>query len=220
MKNEPLAQSPIRILRRGCSELGLEITEAEETALMQHLGLLQKWNRTHNLTAITDTKQIVVQHLLDSLSILPYIKGTNLLDVGTGGGFPGLPIAVCRSALSVTLLDSRGKRMQFLQHCRSSMRLPNLSLENRRIEKYQPNVKFDTLTARAFTSLANMVGLCRHCLNSGSRLLAMKGSYPHEELDLFYQFCEEDQINCQQVTVRPLEVPYLDARRHLVIIEF
>jgi 16S rRNA (guanine527-N7)-methyltransferase len=207
-----------QLLRNGCDALGLSVGEEKILAMLLHVEVLAKWNRTHNLTAITRPEDMVVQHILDSLAMQPYIQGQRMLDVGTGGGFPGLPLAILQPNLEVTLLDSRGKRVQFLRHVIGRLGMKNVSLENCRVENYRPEEKFDTLTARAFTSLANMVTLCQPCLETGTRLVALKGAKPDDEIEQLRQEVEGcENINIQIVK---LQVPYLSAERHLVIIDF
>ena len=198
--------------------LGIALDSSVTRVLLQHIELLAKWNRTHNLTSITDPDKMVVQHILDSLAMHPYIKGKRLLDVGTGGGFPGLPLAVTQPDLAVTLLDSRGKRVQFLRHVIGRLDITNVDLENCRVENYQPEPKFDTLTARAFTSLAGMVQLCQSCLQPGTRLVAMKGVAPDDEIRQL-KVTHEMGISFD-VEVVKLQVPFMSAERHLVIIDF
>jgi len=206
------------VLMAGCDALGLDLHENQAQSLLTHVQLLEKWNRTHNLTAITEPVDMVVQHLLDSLAIFPWVKPGRLLDVGTGGGFPGLPLAIVAPALDVVLLDSRGKRVQFLRHVQGRLGLENVILENCRVENYKSETKFDTLTARAFTSLSNMVGLCEGVLGNGTRLVAMKGAEPVEEIEqLKVDHARLAEMNIQ---TQKLSVPFLQAERHLVIIDF
>jgi 16S rRNA (guanine527-N7)-methyltransferase len=194
-------------------ELGIKIDDSHAAMLLQHLALLAKWNRTHNLTAITDPKEMVIQHVLDSQALAPHIKGRRILDIGTGGGFPGLPLAIVNPDQHWTLLDSRGKRIEFVRHIVSRLGLGNVSLENCRIENYRPEEKFDTLTARAFSSLQNLVLLSRSCQQTGTRILAMKGKAPYDEIQELPEHWQS------RLEVTRLEVPGLDAERHLVTIE-
>ena len=202
----------------GCDALDLDLNDVQADNLLKHVELLEKWNRTHNLTAITSPGDMVVQHLLDSLAIIPWIKPGRLLDVGTGGGFPGLPLAIADSELDVVLLDSRGKRVQFLRHVIGRLGLNNVTLENCRVENYKSEAKFDTLTARAFTSLSNMVGLCEGVLETGTRLVAMKGAKPVEEIEQLR--LDHGRFAGTDILIQKLSVPFLQAERHLVIIDF
>jgi len=205
-------------LVEGCESLDLDLDDSQLDNLLKHIELLEKWNRTHNLTAITSPRDMVVQHLLDSLAILPWIKSGRLLDVGTGGGFPGLPLAIVDTELDVVLLDSRGKRIQFLRHAVGRLGVKNVTLENCRVETYKSPVKFDTLTARAFTSLSNMAGLCGSVLEAGTRLVAMKGAEPTEEIEQLIK--DHGQYAGIGIHVQKLSIPFLQAERHLVIIDF
>jgi 16S rRNA (guanine527-N7)-methyltransferase len=204
-------------LMAGCDALGLELNEGQVGNLLKHVELLEKWNRTHNLTAITAPGDMVVQHLLDSLAIFPWIKPGRLLDVGSGGGFPGLPLAIVDSELDVVLLDSRGKRVRFLRHVCGRVGLQNVTLENCRVENYKSETKFDTLTARAFTSLSNMVELCEGVLGNGTRLVAMKGAEPIGEIEQLKR--DHARFAGMNIRTQKLSVPFLQAERHLVIID-
>ena len=201
-------------LTEGCKALGISLQPEQRQKMVSHLELLSKWNRRLNLTAVRSYRDLTSHHILDSLSINSYLRGTTLLDIGTGAGFPGLPLATLNPDLEVTLLDSRNKRIEFLRHVISINGIENVVLEHCRIENFRPTRKFDTLAARAFTSLAEMVSLCEGLLVSGTRLLAQKGRYPQQELD---SLPAKIQSN---VTVEKLAVPFLDAERHLVIMDF
>ena len=207
-------QFNIEKLRVGCAMLDLDLNLQIEQRFLDHLVLLQKWNRRLNLTAITDPTEMIVQHLFDSLSLIPFIKGQKILDIGTGGGFPGLPLAIYEPSYNVVLLDSRGKRIEFLRNVISKLKISNASVQNNRIEDYQPVEKFDTLTARAFSSIADLLNLSNHLLTSGTRVLAMKGKYPEQELASL----SSDVID--RMRVEKLEVPFLQADRYLIIIDF
>jgi 16S rRNA (guanine527-N7)-methyltransferase len=213
-----MIQSMKQTLMEGCEALDLDLNEIQVDSLLKHVELLEKWNRTHNLTAITSPRDMVVQHLLDSLVILPWITPGRLLDVGSGGGFPGLPLAIVDSELDVVLLDSRGKRVQFLRHVSGRLGLKNVTLQNCRVENYKSETKFDTLTARAFTSLSNMVGLCEGVLETGTRLVAMKGAEPVEEIEQLK--LDHERLAGMDIRIQKLSVPFLQAERHLVIIDF
>lgn len=194
--------------------MGVEISKAQQEQLLLHVALVAKWNNRLNLTAITQRDDMVVNHILDSLAVTPYIKGKRILDVGTGAGFPGIPLAITDPAVRVTLLDSRGKRIEFLRYACRHLGLGNISLEKSRVEDYRPQQKFDTLTARAFSSLAKLVKLTGPCQSQGVRLLALKGKYPEEEIA---ELSEEVRSS---VVVEKIDVPGLSARRHIAIFEF
>jgi len=201
-------------LEDGCKQLGIVLTATQEQQLLGHLGLLLKWNRRLNLTAIDSMNDMIVQHLLDSLAIVPFVRGRSLLDIGSGGGFPGMPLAIVDPRLAVTLLDSRGKRIEFLRYACATLGIGNVQLARQRAEDYRPGVKFDTLATRAFASLADTLKLTAGLHHPGCRILAMKGKIPDREIALL------DPVFRDRVTIENLNVPFLAAERHLIIIEF
>ncbi len=202
------------ILIEGCDALGISLSAAQQEKLIDHIDLLAKWNKRLNLTAITARDDMIVQHILDSLAIHPHIVGDQVLDVGSGAGFPGIPLAIVFPDLQITLLDSRGKRVTFLRHVATTLGLGNISLVNSRLEDYRPPSKFDTLTARAFSSLPDLIKLSQGVIADGTRVLGMKGKYPKEEIASL-----EREIR-NKLTVHKLGVPFLNAQRNLIIIDF
>jgi 16S rRNA (guanine527-N7)-methyltransferase len=161
---------------------------------------------------------MISHHILDSLAVSRYIKGGTLLDVGTGAGFPGLPLAIVNPTLQVTLLDSRGKRIEFLRYAISTMGLDNVFLSKSRIEDYRGHEKFDTLAARAVSSASQLVRLCKENLHSGTRLLALKGRHPQDEIDSL-DVDLPDSLP-KRISVKKLNVPFMEAQRHLIILDF
>ncbi len=146
------------------------------------LQLLVHWNKTYNLTAIRNIEDMIPLHILDCIAIIPYIKGPKLLDVGSGAGFPGIPLAICCDDLDITLVESNRKRIQFLETVKHELHLKHVTIWNGRIEQYQPVSGFDTITSRAFSDLTQFIDLTQHlCANNG-QWCAMKGQVPHEEL--------------------------------------
>lgn len=198
-------------LKQGCVELGLALSEEQIARLLDYMGQLETWNRTHNLTAVTDADQMVTHHLLDSVSIVPHLRGGRILDVGSGGGLPGIPIAIVRPDLQVILVECRHKRTVFLKHVVHRLGLKNVQVICQRVEAIQDVEGFSTITARAWTQLNAMIALTRHLLAPGGCLLAMKGERPSTELDQIDQAIEHELIE--------LTVPGLDASRHLVRFE-
>jgi len=168
-----------RLLTAGLKKLGIDCSI---DSYMQYLQLLQTWNRTYNLTAIRDLEAMVTRHVLDSLAILPWIVGNNILDVGSGAGLPGIPIALARSDLHIVLLDSNGKKTRFLQEVRRILNLPNIDIVQARAEDYHTTILFDTIMSRAFTQLPQMLAWTQHLLKPNGIWLAMKGVYPAAEL--------------------------------------
>lgn len=170
------------ILAEGISELGLELDDAQQGKLLDYLDLLLKWNRVYNLTAITDHRSGVVRHLLDSLAIAPYIEGERLLDVGSGGGLPGIPLAISYPEKQFTLLDSNSKKTRFLVQAKGELGLNNLNVVHSRIEEFRPERPFDMILSRAFASLKDIVTLTGHLLDDEGRVMAMKGQIEANEL--------------------------------------
>lgn len=197
-------------LTHGLAELKLDLTQEQIARLESYLALLAKWNQTYNLTAVREEERMVSYHLLDSLTLVPQLNGgTRLLDVGSGGGMPGIPAAIARPDLQVVLLDSNHKKTTFLRQAVIELKLDNVEVVTNRVEAYQPDQKFDRITSRAFAELAEFVKLTRHLLAPGGQYVAMKGVYPYEEIALLPE-------GFAVAEVLPLTVPGLDAERHLV----
>ena len=213
--NTPSAQSSPDLgsaLANGLSEMGLVLDAMTQTRLLQYLDLLEKWNRVYNLTAIRDREQMVSNHLLDSLVLAPYITGQQILDVGSGAGLPGIPLALARPQLEVTLLDSNHKKTAFLRQAAAELALANISVAAERVETWQPARKFDCIVSRAFAELSEFVNLAKHLLVPGGYFAAMKGLHPYEEI-------EKLPAGWRAREVIDLKVPGLNAVRHLVLIE-
>lgn len=196
-------------LNQGLSEAGIDLAPQVRRQLLDYLQLLQKWNKVHNLTAVRDPQEMVTLHLLDSLSVLPYIHGNRLVDVGSGAGLPGIPLALCRPELQVTVIDSSHKKASFLRQAKAELGIPNLDVECMRVEAYRPKTLFDTVISRAFSDLGEFMHLTRHLGEPGAQWLAMKGVYPFEELA---------QFKVAPTQVVSLQVPGLNAQRHLVFL--
>ena len=207
-------QPHLESLSQGLNELGLVLSQDIQMQIFAHLEIMQKWNQRLNLTAVTKIEDMISYHVLDSLAIDPFVKGTRILDIGTGGGFPGIPLALSKPDRHCTLLDSRGKRIEFLRFVKGKLGLRQIDLVNNRVENYQPQEKFDTLVARAFSSVGQLLQLTSHLSGSGTRILAMKGRYPESELE---QLPDETKSRAR---IEKLTVPDLDQDRHLIIIDF
>ncbi len=199
-------------LRQGISSLGLTLDEGQVSQLLQYLDLLQKWNRAYNLTAIRDPLQMVTLHLLDSLSIVPFIQGERIIDVGTGPGLPGIPLAICYPQKQFTLLDSNGKKTRFLQQVRQELGLDNIQIVNGRVEQHEAGAGYEIVISRAFASLADMLHWCGDICSEDGAFLAMKGVYPQEEI-------ESMPSGFVLATSHELSVPGCDAQRHLMVIQ-
>jgi 16S rRNA (guanine527-N7)-methyltransferase len=200
------------VLARGLEALQLSLTAAQRAQLLDYVALLAKWNRAYNLTAVRDPIEMVRRHLLDSLAVLPYVVGPRVLDIGTGAGLPGIPLACALPEVEFTLLDSHQKKIAFVRQAIAELHIRNAQALATRIEDFHPGQKFATLIARAFASLADMLAGCELLLTPGVRLLAMKGTFPKEEL-------ASVPPRYRVVAVHALRVPGLDAARHVVVIE-
>jgi 16S rRNA (guanine527-N7)-methyltransferase len=198
-----------QLLVHGAQELGIVLEQKKCDLLMEYLVLFEKWNRTYNLSAIRDPMAMVSLHLLDSLSIFPYLHGQRFIDVGTGGGLPGIPMAIMFPNSHFTLLDSAGKKTRFLFQVKQALNLENVDIQNCRVESFKPIEMYDGVISRAFSSLKDMTGNCKHLLTKNGRFWAMKGVVPKSEI----QSIEEEylMVNCHLLTI-----PNLDVERCLV----
>jgi 16S rRNA (guanine527-N7)-methyltransferase len=197
-------------LSQGLVELGIDLDAATQLKLLDYLALLEKWNKVHNLTAVRDLNDMVTLHLLDSLSVLPHIESGRLLDVGSGAGLPGIPLAIVRPDLRVTVMDSNHKKASFMRQAKAALAIPNLEVVCGRVEEFHPEHKFDMVISRAFSDIAEFMRLTAHLCVEGGVWLAMKGVYPYDELA---------QIQGPVSEVVPLNVPGLEAQRHLVFLK-
>lgn len=198
-------------LIKGAKQLGLTLSEAQQDALLHYQELMLKWNRVYNLTAITDPQQMVTHHLLDSLAVLPYLHGQRIIDVGTGGGLPGIVLAIMSPEREFVLLDSNSKKTRFVTQVMIELKLTNVKVQHSRVEQCQPEQRFDTVVSRAFASIQDMLHWCAHLRDKDGIFLAMKGVSPDEELA---QMPAEFRIIKQS----QLQVPGLDAERHVILI--
>jgi 16S rRNA (guanine527-N7)-methyltransferase len=222
-------------LSAGIAALGLALPDGAEARLLAYLALLDKWNRVYNLTAVRDAERMVSHHLLDSLAAVPVfdeilaarphpnpppegegasvgLRPPTAIDVGSGGGLPGIPLAIARPDLRVTLIDSIAKKTAFLLQAKAELGLANLNVVTGRVEDFQPETGFDVITSRAFSDLREFVTLTRHLLQPGGRWLAMKGLYPNEEIALLPHGVKVSADHA-------LVVPGLEANRHLIVLE-
>lgn len=200
------------LLRSGAQDQSQILTDIQVKLLLDYLRLLHKWNGAYNLTAIRDLEKMLHLHLLDSLSIIPFVKGVNVLDVGTGPGLPGIPLAIIYPERNFTLMDSNGKKTRFLFQVKNELGLDNVTEIQSRVEAYQPTKQFDAITSRAFTSLSDMVEKTAHLLEGNGRFYAMKGQYPDEELRVLPK-------HYNVVASHQLQVSGVDGKRHLIEIE-
>ncbi len=200
------------ILDQGLAALGLDLSGQARDRLLAFSALLLKWNRVYNLTAIRDPEQAVTHHLLDSLAVLPYLGDVRTLaDVGSGGGLPGIPLAIARTDLEVSSIEAVSKKASFQQQVRIELGLANLAVLNERVENVRVDDPFDAVISRAFTELSEFVAVTRHLLKPCGRFLAMKGVYPRAELERLGD-------GVRLIEAHRLAVPGLDAERHLIIL--
>jgi 16S rRNA (guanine527-N7)-methyltransferase len=214
LKQDAIAQLRAK-LEAGLQEMGLQITAEQQQKLIDFVSLIYKWNQVHNLTAVREPLEMVTLHILDSLSVLPYIDCKHLLDVGAGAGLPSIPLAICLPELQVTAIDAVQKKVSFMRQAKAQLGLTNFSVIHGRIEdqevpsKELPE-KFEVITSRAFSEIGLFVKLTKHLLADDGRWLAMKGTIPQHEFD---------KSGLQPVEVKVLKVAGLDAERHLIVLK-
>ena len=203
----------LTVLKSGATELGLSLSDAQLERLLGYVGLIQKWNKVYNLTAVRDPQEMLTHHLLDSLTALaPLVRHTQgqparVLDVGSGGGLPGIILAICRPELDVSCVDTVGKKAAFIQQVAASLKLPNLRGIHARVESLSG--PFDVICCRAFASLPDFVSWSRRALAEQGVWMAMKGKHPQAEIDAL-------PVDVQVFHVEPLKVPGLDVERCMV----
>lgn len=197
------------LLINGALELGLSLSDNQVAQLLAFLGLMQKWNKAYNLSGIRDSVGMVQLHLLDSLAVLPHLKPGRTLDVGTGAGLPGIPLAIVMPNSQFVLLDSNAKKTRFVQHALLELRLNNSTVVQTRVEDYHPEQRFDTIITRAFASLADIQNQTQHLLASNGELIAMKGQPTLQELNTI----------TADYAVTDIKVPGIDAMRCLITIK-
>ncbi len=199
-------------LADGLNELDIALNAGQQRRLLDYLDLLLKWNRIYNLSAIDDPQSGVARHLLDSLAVAPYIDGEQLLDVGSGGGLPAIPLAIAYPDRPFTLLDSNGKKSRFLVQAKGELRLDNLNVVHSRIETYDPGWRFDTILSRAFASLQDIIRLTGHLLGDEGIVMALKGRLDPAEIGAIPQ-------GYKMTRTIALCIPGLEQeQRHLLII--
>ena len=207
-------------LEAGLQEMGLQVTAEQQQKLLDYVALIYKWNQVHNLTAVREPLEMVTLHILDSLSILPYIRLPHidckrLLDVGAGAGLPSIPLAICLPCLQVTAIDAVQKKVSFMRQVKAQLGLTNFNVIHGRIEEQEvPSKdmpeKFDVITSRAFSEIGLFVKLTKHLLADSGNWLAMKGVVPQQEFD---------KSGIQPTEIKVLKVAGLDAERHLIVLK-
>ena len=199
------------LLDDGLAQLALPVSTAAASKLQAFIALLEKWNQAYNLTAVREPTQMVSRHVLDSLAVLPHVQGPRVLDIGTGPGLPGIPLALAKPEWHFTLLDANAKKTRFVTQAVAELKLQNVEVVQARVEKFAPTQRWDTVVTRAFGSLAEIVAAAGHLVAPHGRVVAMKGVYPEEELAAL-------PTGFQLKAVEALKVPQLEAARHVVIV--
>lgn len=197
-----------KILVSGLQSLNLSQAEDKIEQLLSFIKLIEKWNKAYNLTAIRNREDMVRLHVLDSLAIVPFIEGKRVIDIGTGAGLPGIPLAIYLPEIEFTLLDSNAKKTRFVQQAILELKLKNVSVCHNRVEQYHPEKRFDTVITRAFAGLSDIVELTAHLLNKDGVLLAMKGQIP-----------DVSKLESAKTELIPVNVPGISAERCLVKIQ-
>ena len=201
------------VLAEGIAAMQLDVSPAQQEKLMDYLALMFKWNAVYNLTSLRDPMQMVTHHLLDSLAAVPaFARARNVLDVGSGGGLPGIVLAIVRPDMKVSMIDTVHKKTAFLTQVKAELELANVTVYTARVEQLQVSDKFDVITSRAFADLSDFVNWSCHLLADGGRYIALKGVAPRDEQ-------ERLPADWTVTGLEPLQVPRLGAERHLVFIE-
>ncbi|EBS6789784.1 16S rRNA methyltransferase GidB [Salmonella enterica subsp. enterica serovar Pullorum str. 19945] len=199
-------------LSRLLADAGISLTDHQKTLLVAYVDMLHKWNKAYNLTSVRDPNEMLVRHILDSIVVAPYLQGQHFIDVGTGPGLPGIPLAIVLPDAHFTLLDSLGKRVRFLRQVQHELKLENITPVQSRVEAYPSEPPFDGVISRAFASLNDMVSWCHHLPGEKGRFYALKGQLPGDEIASL-----PDNFSVE--SVEKLRVPQLEGERHLVIIK-
>ena len=201
------------VLESGLDALCIKLAKEQQNKIINYLIILSKWNSVYNLTAIRDPKEMMTHHVLDSLSAVPaFTEAQNVLDVGSGGGLPGMILAICYPDKKISMIDTVSKKTAFLNQAKAELGLNNVTVYSARVESLQVNQPFDVITSRAFSELNNFVNWSQHLLAEGGRFIAMKGVHPQGEMERLPEGWEVKEV-------RPLTVPELDAERHLIFIQ-
>jgi 16S rRNA (guanine527-N7)-methyltransferase len=207
----------ILLLKKGADIMSVVVSDQQAQGLINYIIELDKWNKAYNLSAVRDLRQMISRHLLDSLSVAPFLTKkkyatANIIDVGTGAGLPGIPLAIVFPNKQFTLLDSNGKKTRFLFHIKTLLQLDNVVVENNRVEKFRPVKKADVVISRAFASLQDMTESCAHLLKEDGIFMAMKGVYPQAELEAI----AAEIVLVERLT---LQVAETQGERHLLVLQ-
>lgn len=199
-------------LARLLAAAGISLSDSQQQQLVAYVELLHKWNKAYNLTSVRDPNEMLVRHILDSIVVAPHLTGRRFIDVGTGPGLPGIPLAIVLPQAQFTLLDSLGKRIRFLRQVQHELKLENVTPVQSRVEEFPAEPPFDGVISRAFASLTDMVSWCHHLPGEEGRFYALKGVLPEDEMALL-------PANFSVESIVKLQVPQLEGERHLVTIK-
>ncbi|EOD78133.1 rRNA small subunit methyltransferase, glucose inhibited division protein GidB [Grimontia indica] len=192
-------------------QAGMNIPAEQQAQLIGYVEMLHKWNKAYNLTSVRDPNEMIVKHIMDSIVVSQHLDGQSYIDVGTGPGLPGIPLAIINPEKSFTLLDSLGKRIRFIRQVLHEQKITNVTAVQSRVEDFQPEQGFDGVLSRAFASMSDMVNWCHHLPSPQGQFLALKGQVDQVEID-------ELPAGCSVTDIKPLTVPGLEGQRHLVIL--
>jgi len=193
------------------AQTDLEVTEQQAEQLVGYVALLHKWNKAYNLTSVRDPNEMLVKHIMDSIAVSTHLRGERFIDVGTGPGLPGIPLAIMNPDKDFTLLDSLGKRIRFIRQVIHELGINNVTPVQSRVEEFQPEVGFDAVLSRAFASMNDMVSWCHHLPTEAGCFMALKGQFNQQEVTELPEWCSVTEV-------KSLQVPELDGERHLVIL--
>jgi len=194
------------------AQTDLEVSSHQREQLVGYVEMLNKWNKAYNLTSVRDPQEMLVKHIMDSIIVSTHLQGERFIDVGTGPGLPGIPLAIMNPTKQFCLLDSLGKRIRFIKQVLHELKIDNVNPIQSRVEEYQPEEKFDGVLSRAFASITDMVEWCHHLPKADTgNFLALKGQLPQDEIDQLPEWCSVTDI-------KALNVPQLEGERHLVIL--
>ncbi|ELR64192.1 rRNA small subunit 7-methylguanosine (m7G) methyltransferase GidB [Photobacterium marinum] len=193
------------------AQTDLEVTEQQLEQLVGYVGLLHKWNKAYNLTSVRDPDEMLVKHIMDSIVVSTHLRGERFIDVGTGPGLPGIPLAIMNPDKEFTLLDSLGKRIRFIRQVIFELKIGNVTPVQSRVEEFQPEQGFDAVLSRAFASMNDMVSWCHHLPTEDGCFMALKGQFNQQEVAELPEWCSVSEV-------KSLQVPELDGERHLVIL--
>ena len=211
MSNPVINAQLSALLAEGLKTAAVPMSASQQEKLLRYVVLLDKWNKTYNLTAVREPERMIGLHILDSLAVLPFIGATRVLDVGTGGGLPGIPLAIARPDLSITMLDSLQKKTTFVRQAIGELALKNARVVCERVEQFQTQKKFNIVISRAFAELGDFVKGAAHLVEEDGRMFAMKGVYPHDEIARLPETHRVEQVI-------ELSVPQVEGGRHLVVL--